>query len=179
MKSAASLTGIDWTIPKEFRGHLLFQTGKVYNCHQNSSLSPFEISVNPEKQRSSPYVSNLIFFSGWKKCSIFSYLSLTGLVSPSKQLLAKQLLETNTLDFPALSMDAALDNLSPQPPALRLQQQQQQNPMASIPPRSAKITMEEAAESAVTLAGPDQSRMPGANSRLPNGRPPAIQTGTT
>ena len=179
MKSAAPLTEIVWTIQKEFRGHLLFQTGKVYNCHQNSSLSPFEISVNPEKQLSSPYVSNLIFFSGWKKCSIFSYLSLTGLVSPSKQLLAKQLLETNTLDFPALSMDAALDNLSPQPPALRLQQQQQQNPMASIPPRSAKITMEEAAESAVTLAGPDQSRMPGANSRLPNGRPPAIQTGTT
>ena len=119
------------------------------------------------------------FFTGRKNCSIFPYLSLTGLVSPSKQLLAKQLLETNTntLDFPALSMDAALDNLSPQPPASRLQQQQ--NPMASIPPRSAKITMEEAAESAVTLAGPDQSRMPGANSRMPNGRPPAIQTGTT
>ena len=173
MKSAAFLTGIVRTIPKEFRGHLLFQTGKVYNCHQNSSLIPFEISVNPQKQLSLPY----LIFSGRKKCSIFSYLSLTGLVSPSKQLLAKQLLETNTLDFPALSMDSALDNLSPQPPASRLQQQQ--NPMASIPPRSAKITMEEAANSAVTLAGPDPSRMPGANSRLPNGRPPAIETGTT
>ena len=119
------------------------------------------------------------FFLEEKNAQFSPYLSLTGLVSPSKQLLAKQLLETNTntLDFPALSMDAALDNLSPQPPASRLQQQQ--NPMASIPPRSAKITMEEAAESAVTLAGPDQSRMPGANSRMPNGRPPAIQTGTT
>ena len=99
-----------------------------------------------------------------------------GLVSPSKQMLAKQLLE-NTSDYPALNMDSALDNLSPQPPSSRLQQQQ---PLQTLPPRSAKITMEEAAESAVTLSGPDQpARMPGASSRLPNGRPPAIQTGTT
>ena len=107
---------------------------------------------------------------------------MTGLVSPSKQMLAKQLLETNSLDYPALNMDTALDNLSPQPPPSRLQggQQSALPQGGSIPPRSAKITMEEAAESAVTLAAPDQpSRMPGASSRLPNGRPPAIQTGTT
>ena len=141
----------------------------------------FQSKFWSEKQPTLPFVPTyeISFFSETKKKLNFPYLSFTGLVSPSKQLLAKQLLETNTntLDFPALSMDAALDNLSPQPPASRLQQQQ--NPMASIPPRSAKITMEEAAESAVTLAGPDQSRMPGANSRMPNGRPPAIQTGTT
>ena len=114
----------------------------------------------------------------FSSCVCFEFY--TGLVSPSKQMLAKQLLETN--DFPAINMDAALDGIgSPQPPASRLQGGQQPAlPQGSIPPRSAKITMEEAAESAVTLAAPDQQpRLPGASSRLPNGRPPAIQTGTT
>ena len=34
-------------------------------------------------------------------------------------------------------------------------------------------------EMPVCIAGPDQSRLPGVNSRMPNGWPPAIQSGTT
>ena len=146
-----------------------------------------KIEVRPQEQQpqysgpTTAFNPMLVGLSNEAQLILATSLGTTGLVSPSKQLLAKQLLESNTMDYPALNMDTALDNLSPQPPASRLQQQQQSAlPQASIPPRSAKITMEEAAESAVTLAAPDQPpRMPGASSRLPNGRPPAIQTGTT
>lgn len=90
---------------------------------------------------------------------------------------------TKQFGMPSIGMDADLEAMENyQPPSSR--QLQQPTPSQSLVPlpRSAKISMDEAAEAAVSLAAANTNqppRMPGAPSRLPNGRPPAIQTGTT
>ena len=97
--------------------------------------------------------------------------SLGGSASP-----VKQLLEANAArGLATIEMDRELQEAfgtPPQPPS-----RNQQTPQGLTPlPRSAKITMDEAAEAAVDLAKPNNYG--GAASKMPNGRPPAIQTGT-
>ncbi len=95
--------------------------------------------------------------------------------SPTKQLFGGNLPNMLGMD-PDL---AEMENFQP-----NSRQGQNATPSgAMVPlPRSAKISMDEAAEAAVSLSAANSNqppRMPGAQSRLPNGRPPAIQTGTT
>lgn len=102
---------------------------------------------------------------------ILATSSLGGSASP-----VKQLLEANAArGLATIEMDRELQEAfgtPPQPPS-----RNQQTPQGLTPlPRSAKITMDEAAEAAVDLAKPNNYG--GAASKMPNGRPPAIQTGT-
>ena len=105
---------------------------------------------------------------------ILATSSLGGSASPVKQLLeanAARGLATIEMDK---ELQEAFGDALPQPPS-----RNQQTPQGLTPlPRSAKITMDEAAEAAVDLAKPANTNFGGTPSKMPNGRPPAIQTGT-
>ena len=102
---------------------------------------------------------------------------LGGASSPVKQLLDA----SYARGMASIEMDRELQEAFGTPP-LAPPSRNQQTPQQGLQqlPRSAKISMDEAAEAAVDLAQPANSRPPfgGTPSKLPNGRPPAIQTGT-
>lgn len=135
-----------------------------------------KIEVRPQDQQpafsgpTSAFNPMLVGLSNEAQMILAASMSASsGSYSPTKQLMNyDKLLEMN----PDL---AAMENYEPSTSRQSLMPPQSLAPL----PRSAKISMDEAAEAAVSLARDQPQRsMPGAQSRLPNGRPPAIQTGT-